>query len=171
MKGLTLLLVATLSTAASAQAVRPRSSSGATTSSPSYYVPTVELGNSDGRLRSLYLVGPNDSRSGHGWLFLRRGSRVCFNWTTCSVSLYSPSEGRLQTDAILIALALQGYWLDLPAQGLTTCNGTATPVGREINYQPAGDWTRKCRCSTNGTLYAWVNADTGTVGTTTTCDP
>lgn len=173
MRALALLLVAMLSTVASAQAVRPRSSGGATTSAPSYYVPTVDLPNSDARLRSLSLVGPADGvRSGHGFITFRQGA-TGLRWLSPygNVLLYSPDGRSLQVDSPFNVLALKAYWVDLPAQSLTTCNGTNTPVGREVNYQPASGWTRKCRCSTNGTIYAWVNADTGTVGTTTTCDP
>jgi hypothetical protein len=163
-------------------------SGGSSASVPQRYTPTeASLENFKLRLNRLYLIGPNDGRSGSGWTFRRIGGRDCFDWDgkfdspRCNVRLYSPEGNTLRTDSALTAFTLEAYWLTMSAQSLSVCNGTATPVGRELNYQPscsAGSDdptcdTRRCRCVENSATGAkfWKNADTGSRGTTTSCPP
>ena len=143
------------------------------------FMPTATmLDNMDMRMRSLRLTGPNDARSGAGWLMLRAGSRVCFDVDTallprCNVRLYYDNITFLKTDSPFFALYLGGYWLQLPPRTPDTC-GLSVPAGTIITHQPVGARTRACLCTSDGgspATYAWQNLATGTVGTSTTCDP
>lgn len=145
-------------------------------SSRARFTPTATmLDGMDGRMRSLRLTGPNDARSGSGWLLLRAGSRVCFDTDTgllprCNVRLYYDTTTFLRTDSPFFALYLSGYWLTLPPRDPDLCNSSM--VGTIITHQPTGARTRACLCTSDGggtPTYAWQNLATGTVGTSTTC--
>lgn len=146
------------------------------------FTPTnTMLMNMEVRMKSLRLMGPNDNRSGAGWLMLRAGSRVCFDVDDadppanprCNVRLYYDNITFLKTDSPLFALYLSGNWLQLPPRAPDIC-GLSVPAGTIITHQPVGARTRACLCTSDGgapAAYAWQNMVTGTVGTSTTCDP
>ena len=151
-------------------------SNGAAPPATSFVPTNTMLDNMDMQMRSLRLTGPNNGRSGSGWLMLRAGSRVCFDVDTpllprCNVRLYYDLSLYLRTDSPFSSLYMLTNWVQLTPRSPDTCD--AAKVGTIISHAPAGARTRACLCTSDGggpATYAWQNLVSGTVGTSTTCD-